>query len=100
VTPVHDFVIHFGICRKKFGKYSIVQPGNVSPMRLIPDHIPKPNYYKTGAPILGPKVPEIKNEEQIRKMRDSCKLAAFILDLAGKSLHVLNIVYPIKCLTI
>lgn len=55
-------------------------PGKVSPRKLVPDHIVKPSYFATGVPTeTVPDFPEIKNLEQIERMRDSCKIAANIL---------------------
>jgi methionine aminopeptidase len=35
-------------------------------------------------PLPGPNEPEIKTAAQIKKMRESCRLARFILDSVGK----------------
>ncbi|XP_055711563.1 methionine aminopeptidase 1D, mitochondrial isoform X2 [Phlebotomus papatasi] len=66
-----------------------VFPGKVSPERVIPSHINVPLYYKT------PQMPsstlgevEIKSEEVIARMRDSCKLAANILKDCGGIVQV------------
>ncbi|XP_008195219.1 methionine aminopeptidase 1D, mitochondrial [Tribolium castaneum] len=61
------------------GKFNIVEPGNVSPQKTVPDHIVKPSYYATGHPTEFIDHPEIKNLEQIENIRESCKLAANIL---------------------
>lgn len=56
-------------------------PGKVSSERPVPDHIVKPPYYHVPnqpSNTLGPI--EIKSDEQIQRMRDSCKLAANILE--------------------
>uniref|UniRef100_A0A1B0CHN6 Methionine aminopeptidase n=1 Tax=Lutzomyia longipalpis TaxID=7200 RepID=A0A1B0CHN6_LUTLO len=67
--------------RKDHGTFCPVSPGSVSPERLIPSHITAPPYYHT------PQTPsstmgevEIKSVEVIAKMRESCKLAARILN--------------------
>ncbi|XP_044265998.1 methionine aminopeptidase 1D, mitochondrial [Tribolium madens] len=71
------------------GKFSIVvQPGKVSPQKKVPDHISKPSYYATGHPTEFIDHPEIKNLEQIQKMRNSCKLAANILKKVGSYVKV------------
>ncbi|XP_037957551.1 methionine aminopeptidase 1D, mitochondrial [Teleopsis dalmanni] len=66
--------------KKDFGACNVVEIGEVSPERAVPDHIRKPEYYfqfmRPGS-TLG--VPEIKNHEQVHRMRSSCKLAARIL---------------------
>ncbi|XP_069703680.1 methionine aminopeptidase 1D, mitochondrial isoform X2 [Periplaneta americana] len=66
-----------------FGSYNIVQPGVVSGERAVFPHITRPSYL---AP--GPSEPEIKTASQIKQMRNSCKLARFILDSVGKYIQV------------
>ena len=62
-----------------FGKYDIVEPGNVSERRVVPMHIPKPIYAETGKIQPPPLEPEIKNKNQIECMIHSCLLAKRIL---------------------
>jgi len=54
--------------------------------RVIPDHIEKPDYWKTGHPRvnIGPQsqTVEVKSEEAIEKMRKSCFLAKEVLAAA------------------
>lgn len=59
--------------------------GKVSKDRwTVPDHIVKPPYYETlGRPSRTDGTIEIKDDEQIAGMRDSCKLAANILKKCG-----------------
>lgn len=68
----------------------ITELGNVSDDRWsVPDHIVKPPYYETlnkPSPTSGSI--EIKNHEEISKMRASCKLAANILKTCGSMLEV------------
>ncbi|KAF8472752.1 putative methionine aminopeptidase type 1 [Kalaharituber pfeilii] len=59
----------------------------LSPMRKVPDHIPRPDYHNDGIPkselkARGPKV-EILNEKQIEGMRKVCRLAREVLDIAA-----------------
>lgn len=61
----------------------------MAPERPVPDHITKPHYYfeltepsSTAGPI------ELKSPEQILGMRESCKLAANILNKCGPILRV------------
>lgn len=91
VTYVHFLFIHtcFPVSINKllyflssdFGNYDIVKLGNISiDEKKIPDHIKKPPYYYESLPpgeTIG--TPEIKTEDQIKKMRKSCNLAANIL---------------------
>jgi methionyl aminopeptidase len=68
-------------CHKMYeGK---VAPGNVSPMRPIPDHIAKTNYYATGEPIEWDE-PRVKSPEILAQMRITGKLAAEILAAGGE----------------
>jgi hypothetical protein len=68
-----------------------VRPGKQSPQRVVLDEsIVKPDYWKTGKPLLGsetmlPWVIEVKTEAEIEKMRKAGKLAREILDLAGRA---------------
>lgn len=66
--------------------------GKVSTERFtVPDHIDKPCYYETQKkpqdPSFGLSI-EIKNDEQIQRMRESCKLAANILKKCGQEIKV------------
>ncbi|ENN78234.1 hypothetical protein HUJ04_004394 [Dendroctonus ponderosae] len=74
--------------KPNFGKYAIVQPGKVSARKTVPEHIAKPSYYKTGQPLENILHVEVKNEEQIGKMRKSCTLAATILERTGECIKV------------
>ncbi|KAI5644909.1 metallopeptidase family m24 domain-containing protein [Phthorimaea operculella] len=69
----------------RFGVYEKVMPVETTPSRIVPDHIVKPDYALTGrTKIVVPELPEIKDVNQIRGMRRSCKLAANILAQVGK----------------
>ncbi|PSN32658.1 Methionine aminopeptidase 1D [Blattella germanica] len=76
-------LIDFCICRGNFGSYHVVKPGFVSEEHPLPKHIERPTYSDTSMPLPGPTEPEIKTPAQIRHMRDSCKLASFILGSVG-----------------
>uniref|UniRef100_A0A182U821 Methionine aminopeptidase n=1 Tax=Anopheles melas TaxID=34690 RepID=A0A182U821_9DIPT len=79
-------------CRMFFGRRKtpdlgtcniITEVGNVSPERAVPEHIVKPPYYYVrNSPSTGEGRPEIKTREQITGMRESCRLAATILNSA------------------
>ncbi|XP_017777241.1 PREDICTED: methionine aminopeptidase 1D, mitochondrial [Nicrophorus vespilloides] len=81
-----------------FGRYALVEPGNVSPFKPVPETIVKPAYYVSGEPTPGPAEPEIKTEKQVSRMRDSCKLAANILKTVGDSIKVGQTTDDIDCL--
>lgn len=70
-----------------YGNYSIVKPGKVSAQKTIPPHIPKPPYYESGTPTPPLLQAEIKDNEQICKLRASCKLAANILRECGNNIR-------------
>ena len=59
-----------------------VRPGRVSPMRAVPDTIPKPDYWQTGQPSRGTGR-LIRTPEEIVLMRTAGHAAARILRLAG-----------------
>lgn len=71
-------------CHKKLeGR---VLPGEVSPMRSVPEHIARPSWADTGEPVMWDE-PRIKSPEIIEKMRHAGKVAAEILRLTGEFLR-------------
>jgi hypothetical protein len=66
-----------------------VKPGFVSERHAVPEHVQRPSYFDTSVPHPGPKEPEIKTVAQIERMRESCRLARFILDSVGKHVKVI-----------
>lgn len=83
---------------KDLGNYEVVKPGKVSPQKTVPDHIKKPSYFQSGIPKELVLHAEIKNEKQIRSMEASCKLAAEILEIVGKSIKLGQSTDEIDCL--
>lgn len=74
----------------KFGNKTIgrpfpVTPGEVSPMRSVPDTIMKPDYALTGIPseVRDPNEIRIYNEEEIARARKAARLARKMLDFAN-----------------
>lgn len=53
-------------------------PVETTPSRTVPDHIERPDYV-TKTIVFKIKIPEIKDDEQIKGMRNSCTLASSIL---------------------
>uniref|UniRef100_A0A1B6E9Y8 Methionine aminopeptidase n=1 Tax=Clastoptera arizonana TaxID=38151 RepID=A0A1B6E9Y8_9HEMI len=84
--------------RRKFGNYSIVEPGEVSTMKSVPPHITVPSYYKSTVPAESPKYPEIKDNDQILRMRHSCQIAREVLNTVGKQLKVGMTTDEIDCI--
>lgn len=64
--------------RKRFGVYEKVMPVETTPSRWVPDHIDKPDYI-IGKTLNTRISPEIKDNEQIQGMRNSCNVAANVL---------------------
>ncbi|XP_060850577.1 methionine aminopeptidase 1D, mitochondrial [Rhopalosiphum padi] len=74
-----------------FGVYDLVELGTVSDHRTVPEYVTLPSYAKTGAVVDEPDhncPPEIQNRGQIEMLRQSCKLAKFVLDSAKDRLTV------------
>ncbi len=68
-------------CHKKLeGR---VLPGEVSPMRAVPEHIERPNWAETGQPVYWDE-PRVKSPEVIERMRRTGAIAAEILRLVGE----------------
>ncbi len=63
-----------------------VLPGEVSPMRPVPDHIVKPHYAETGDVVPWDES-DIKSDEVIEAMRHAGRVAAEILRLAGEAVR-------------
>ena len=83
---LRQFVRQFS--QKVQRSYDVVVPGNVTKQRLfqdLPKNISVPPYAETGQPpqLKEGSKGEVKNPEDIVKMRASCKLAAKVLKAAG-----------------
>ncbi|XP_015116660.1 methionine aminopeptidase 1D, mitochondrial [Diachasma alloeum] len=76
------------IVNNKFGQYEVVVPWHVSPFKDVPSSIPKPCYYRSYSQEIPPPIIEIKNDDQIESMRQSCMLAKKVLN------HTKNIIKP------
>ena len=60
-----------------------IEPGVISPMRSVPDHIAKPSYAATGE-VTRWNESAVKSPEIIERMRHAGQMAADILRLAGE----------------
>jgi len=63
-----------------------VMPGEVSPMRTVPDHIARPSYADTGE-VERWDEPIVKSPEVIEAMRHAGRVASEVLRLAGEFLQ-------------
>lgn len=72
------------------GSYEVVRPRFVSAERPVPIDIAKPPYYLEYQPpdMFTSTGPEIKINNKIERMRDSCRLAANILEKCSKIVQV------------
>ena len=69
---------------KRCHKQSTVplRPGRLSPARVVPEGIPRPDYAETGTP--GPwSEPLVRPPDVIERMRKACRAAAEVLAVAG-----------------
>ena len=57
-----------------------IQKGIVSPMRLVPSHIPRPSYADTGRPKGARAASCVKNADEIAHMRAAGRVARTVLD--------------------
>lgn len=89
---------HLKLNSSDTGVYKVVRPGNVSPTRFVPHSIAKPPYYyEDDVPdLFQSQKNEIKMPKAIEAMRDSCRLAANILDKCEAILKVTILVSNIK----
>ncbi|KAK9143259.1 hypothetical protein Syun_012659 [Stephania yunnanensis] len=65
-----------------------LRPYPISGRRAVPDHIEKPDWAADGIPKIEPNsdlqnIVEIKTQEQIEKMRETCRIAREVLDAAA-----------------
>jgi methionyl aminopeptidase len=61
---------------------TVLQPGRVSPLRQVPDNIPRPEYVGKKRPRTGE--PNVKSAEIIERMRFAGRLAALALEEVGR----------------
>lgn len=77
--------------KQTYGVYDVVNLGNISPPRSVPQYLKVPSYADTGEVVDEPDhndPPEIKTKGQIEMMSQSCKLAKFVLDSTQGMLKV------------
>lgn len=76
--------------KSNFGVYDIVDLGNVSEPRTVPEYVTLPPYAITGV-VNEPdqnSSPEIQNKGQIEMVQESCKFAKFVLNSTKSMLQV------------
>jgi methionyl aminopeptidase len=68
-----------------------LRPAAVTPRRTVPDHIPKPDYWKTGVPVSeqahNGRIP-VCTKEEIDGIREVCRLGREVLDVTSKGVRV------------
>jgi methionyl aminopeptidase len=62
---------------------TVLQPGRVSPLRQVPEEIPRPEYVGRKRPRIGE--PDVKSAETIERMRVAGQLAARALEEVGRA---------------
>ena len=82
VKTAESSVHYYWLSRSKFGSFSLVEPGNVSPAQPVPDDIARPPWADSGEPADPPATAECKTLEDLTKMRRACRLASKILHAA------------------
>eukprot|EP00871_Galdieria_phlegrea_P006080 jgi/Galph1/95/GphlegSOOS_G4771.1 len=70
-----------------------LKPAKVTPMLSVPDHIPKPDYWKTGIPyseeeVKGKTTVKTLSKEEIEGMRQACLIARQVLDEGVRAIKV------------
>ncbi|HEV2452061.1 MAG TPA: type I methionyl aminopeptidase [Streptosporangiaceae bacterium] len=61
---------------------TLLQPGRLSPLRVVPAHIPRPEYVGRKRPTLGE--PDVKDAATIERMRVAGRIAAQALEEVGR----------------
>ncbi|ESP05334.1 hypothetical protein LOTGIDRAFT_103195 [Lottia gigantea] len=89
---------------KTSSSLNLVFPCKISPVLSVPESIPKPPYVTNNGSYRTIDTIEIKNENQIGHLRQSCQLARKILDYTSSKLEVgittndIDIIVHNKCL--
>lgn len=87
--------------KPNFGVYDVITDlGNVSDPRAVPEHVIAPSYAETGYVDDEPdqdSPPEIHSKERVELLRQSCKLARFVLNEAGRMITVGTTTDQIDC---
>lgn len=83
----------FGTKKSVFAYAGDLRPGRLTPQRIVlNEDITKPDYWETGVPkssnsLLFPWTIEVKKPIEVNHMRDSGRLARYILDMAGRAVR-------------
>lgn len=69
-----------------------LRPYPITPRRLVPLHIDRPDWASTGRPVVEPSSPwqnsvEIKTSEQIERLRKACRVSREALDAAARAIR-------------
>ncbi|MET0404037.1 MAG: type I methionyl aminopeptidase [Cystobacter sp.] len=64
-----------------------IRPGIISPMRPVPEHIPRPDYAATGRPSRVAHIPDVQTPDVIARMRRACRAAAEVMNVTSTFLR-------------
>jgi len=64
----------------------LLAPGNVTPRRAVPAHVPRPDYAATGRPRAHGK--DVKIAAELERLRRACRAAARVMRVAGEAVRV------------
>jgi methionyl aminopeptidase len=75
--------LQFNGSGQSIGSAFPMSPGQVSPTRAVPSHIPCPDYHRTGEPGAAPNQVVVYTRSEIDRIRESARLARKMLDFAN-----------------
>ncbi len=61
-------------------------PGKVTPRRVVPAHVPRPDYAQSGRPRVQGK--DVKSADELARLRRACRAAARVLRVTGEAVRV------------
>jgi methionyl aminopeptidase len=64
----------------------LLSPGKVTPRRVVPAHVPRPDYALTGRPKAQGR--DVKTPEELERLRRACRAAARVLRVSGEAVKV------------
>lgn len=92
-TIIHScktFGHNFKCILRSSSSYQVVESTHYEKIvRIIPQHIKKPEYATNGR-VIRPSHVDLKNEQQLNAMKASCQMAKKILSTVGNELKVIK----------